>query len=515
MEKTIQLKYMELQRAYKKLESQYSALSLSRKKLQNDYDKLLEEMDKRIEDKVNSIINDVAKKIEISIEAKYKEKIEQLEKENARLRMLLGTNSNNSGMPTSTTSINKNKRIPNSRVKTGKSVGGQEGHKKNKLDKFKDEEIDETIEHQVEQCSCGSEDFEIIKSIEKDVLDYKIVVTRTRHKYNVSKCNKCGKIHEIKIPSNQKAECSYGENVKSLILLMLNDTNAPYNKIRKLITGISEDNINISEGYIAKLQTKTSSSLDNFILELKSEIIKQKILHWDDTVIMVDKKRACFRFYGNEKFAYYTAHEQKNFEGMEEDAIFKNLTKDTNLVHDHLVSNYNSDYLFNNCECNAHLIRDLTKVEEEHNHTWSSKLIELLCNANDNYEAVSNNFDEFDRKFDELIEEGLSYYSKYEFKKDNSEQVLLKRLVKYKENYTMFLKDLDIPFTNNLAERSLRMCKSKMKISGQFKNINYAKYYANIRSYIETCIRFKVNPYEALKRLQNDNPYTIDELKNM
>ena len=111
--------------------------------------------------------------------------------------------------------------------------------------------------------------------------------------------------------------------------------------------------------------------------------------------------------------------------------------------------------------------------------------------------------------------EGLSYYSINDYKKNNSEQIFLNCLLKYKNNYTMFLKDLDSPFTNNLVECSLRMCKSKMKVSGQFKNLVYAEHYANIRSYIETCIRFKINPYDALKKLQNNKPYTINELKNM
>ena len=313
MEKTIQLKYIELQRAYKKLENQYSALSLSRKKLQNDYDKLQADMDKKIENKVNSMINDITQKIEIKIESKYKDKIESLEKENKRLKVLLGANSNNSGISTSKTAINQTKRIPNSRTKSDKTIGGQKGHVRNKLNKFKDEEVTEFYTHQVKKCSCGSKDLETIKVIEKDILDYKIITTRTRHKYKVCKCNKCNIINEIEIPLNQKAECSYGENVKSLILLMLNDTNAPYNKIRKLISGITDNDINISEGYIAKLQSKTSNLLESFMLDLKAEIVKQKILHWDDTVIMVDKKRACFRFYGNEKFAYYTAHEKKKY----------------------------------------------------------------------------------------------------------------------------------------------------------------------------------------------------------
>ena len=36
--------------------------------------------------------------------------------------------------------------------------------------------------------------------------------------------------------------------------------------------------------------------------------------------------------------------------------------------------------------------------------------------------------------------------------------------------------------------------------------------YANIRSYIETCKIYGVNEYESLKRLVEDNPYTLAEL---
>ncbi|MDR2841627.1 MAG: hypothetical protein LBV52_00310, partial [Spirochaetaceae bacterium] len=55
--------------------------------------------------------------------------------------------------------------------------------------------------------------------------------------------------------------------------------------------------------------------------------------------------------------------------------------------------------------------------------------------------------------------------------------------------YLAWVVDFDIPFTNNLSERSLRDAKSKMKISGQFQNEKTASYYANIKSYLETCNR--------------------------
>ncbi|GMO40108.1 MAG: hypothetical protein Ta2F_16190 [Termitinemataceae bacterium] len=61
--------------------------------------------------------------------------------------------------------------------------------------------------------------------------------------------------------------------------------------------------------------------------------------------------------------------------------------------------------------------------------------------------------------------------------------------VNYNDEYLAWVIDFDIPFTNNLSERSLCDAKSKIKISGQFQNEKTASYYANIKSYIETCNR--------------------------
>ena len=84
--------------------------------------------------------------------------------------------------------------------------------------------------------------------------------------------------------------------------------------------------------------------------------------------------------------------------------------------------------------------------------------------------------------------------------------------MEYRDNYIYWIFDFSIPFTNNLSERNLRGIKSKMKISGQFQNIERAIDYANIRSYIETCRIYGINEYESLTRLVEDNPYTFAEL---
>ena len=92
------------------------------------------------------------------------------------------------------------------------------------------------------------------------------------------------------------------------------------------------------------------------------------------------------------------------------------------------------------------------------------------------------------------------------------ERSLLRRFRKYRNNYFKWLEDFSLPPFNNLSERSLRCVKSHMKISGQFESVEAAENYAIIKSYIETCRRNKVNEMDALKRLCEGKPYTIQEI---
>jgi hypothetical protein len=292
-------------------------------------------------------------------EQQAQEKVERLQKENeellkekdyeiARLKALLNMDGTNHGIPTSMTPIHKKKVIPNTREKSDKSRGGQVGHKQHKLEKFKDTEITEKIEHSMEQCPCcNSHEIKTTGEIkEKDELDYKIVVEKRRHQFIEYECKECGKKFHEDIPNNLKMENQYGPAVQTLELTLMNQANVTINKAKKITYGMTDGEIDLSEGYIAKLQKRASEKLQNFMKEIKVEIIKQKLLHWDDTVIMIDTKRSCLRFYGTDKLAMYTAHEHKDKEGLAEDGILNVLAKDTVVVHDHNKVNYNQDYKF-------------------------------------------------------------------------------------------------------------------------------------------------------------------------
>ena len=92
------------------------------------------------------------------------------------------------------------------------------------------------------------------------------------------------------------------------------------------------------------------------------------------------------------------------------------------------------------------------------------------------------------------------------------ERTVLDRIEKYQENYFRWVEDFRLPTTDNLSERGLRGIKSHMKISGQFDSEKTAKYYATVKTYVETCRKNHINEMEALSRLCAGAPYTVEEI---
>ena len=75
---------------------------------------------------------------------------------------------------------------------------------------------------------------------------------------------------------------------------------------------------------------------------------------------------------------------------------------------------------------------------------------------------------------------------------------LLLRLATRKQDVLRFLKDPAVPFTNNQAERDVRMMKVKQKISGGFRCLDAATDFADIRSFISTAKKQGCNVIQAI-----------------
>ena len=450
-------------------------------------------------------------------------KIDALSDKICHLQAKLNNDSSNSGIPTSKTPIDKNKIIPNSREKSSKPKGGQPGHKKHTLAAIPEEDVTETEDHFMDAACphCGGE-LEEIGFDEKDELDYEVRIIKRRHRFHKYHCTDCGKELRTSIPLRLKEKCQYGPYLQAMILSFLDLGFVSTNRTKKLLTGFFSGQLNPCEAYIIGMQKKAGKRLTAFNESVKSKLTTESIVYWDDTVASINKTRGCIRFYGTENLALYTAHSAKDRAGIDEDGVLASLGKNIYVMHDHVTMNYNPDFVFINIECNQHLQRDLQKLAETSGHEWASEFKTLISTTihdrNQKMRAGKDAFSSeyvqgFNAKIDKLLEKGDKAYAEDQCRYySDDERRLLARIKKYRKNYFMWVTDFRLPTTNNLSERSLRFTKIHEKVSGQFESVEYAKLFASIRTYIETCARNGINEFEALLRLMQDNPFTLSEV---
>ena len=86
---------------------------------------------------------------------------------------------------------------------------------------------------------------------------------------------------------------------------------------------------------------------------------------------------------------------------------------------------------------------------------------------------------------------------------------LLDALLARAEQVLALLDDLSLPFTNNLAERDLRMAKVQQKISGTFRSADGATAFCHIRSYLSTMQKQGHTMLSSLVAVFHGNPLPL------
>jgi transposase len=412
-----------------------------------------------------------------------KARIERLESELARalakiveLERRFGLNSSNSSKPPSSDGLRK--QTINKREKSDKPFGGQAGHEGKTLQHVDNpDEIRDYHAQRCAGCNASLSDAPIVSTEERQ--EYTVVMRRhvIAHRVHTKQCANCKGRTSCRFPEHVKNHAQYGTDVRALAVYL-----AQHHISKDRIRTIMEDcfAMPISDTALIAYDAQCAERLAPFMELIREQVMNAPVKHADETGIRV---AGTTKWIHTLSTLLWTLYRIGTRGSMPDDA-------QGIIIHDHWKS-YLKLTSAQHAFCNAHHIRELKAVHEIDLEPWAEHMIKLLVEASKLTNPSIERIAEIERTYDIIVAEGLVFHSELGpphqgRRKKRTGHNLLLRLQKFKTETLLFLHNKDVPFTNNLAERDLRMIKLHQKVSGCFRTTHGAEHFVAIRSFVST-----------------------------
>jgi len=460
----------------------------------------------------------------ILIEDSFAEIVGRLRAQEARLAELerrLNQNSQNSSKPPSSDGYQKP--APRSlRKKSGRRSGGPEGHPGSTLTWV--ETPDRVIDYWPGQCEycgkplgrgcasgCAARQVHDIPPIKMEV---------TEHRAMQVTCHTCGSTSEGRLPEGVKPGATYGNGVVALGVYATVYQLLPLERTCELMGDVF--GCELSEGTLVNQIAACAERARPIEADIKAAVTKAKVAHFDETGARVMKKLHWLHVASTPTLTYYAFDEGRAGKAFDRIGILPEF-KGTG-VHDALQSYLNC--AFPHGLCNGHLLRELTGIEESTHQRWPARLKALLVDMKKRIGLAKERGktrlrvdvqDRLEVEYDRLVTRAMQVNPRPEYlegqrgrPRASPARNLAERLRKHKDSVLRFLRDFDVPFDNNQAERDLRMMKVKQKVSGCFRSLEGAARFATIRGYISTLRKQAHAALAGLRALLDGRPLKIN-----
>lgn len=508
-DKEIKLLKLEITNLKSTLKSALKRNKKMQENVQNKINKAVEKVSKSYICKIESL----NKKLDSAIEEinRLKKEIKTSDEKNYlidKLNNQINKDSTNSSIPTSKESIKNNiKRRTNTynhRISSGRKNGAQVNHigktlTKNQVETLiKEKKVKtKTIEHYIDA-----------KKYKNAIVKYKVGLNVEsiieEHIFIPDENSK------ETLPKEFYSEVTYNDGLKALVVLLGNYCFLPYNKVKNLISFLTNSTINLSEGSVDNFYNEFSNKCENTILNITTNLLNGTYQHTDEITTKENGKDTYYRGYANKENVLYKYHNHKGDAPIIEDGILTNYFG--TLITDHDVGMFK--YGTNNQDCIIHYGRYCIEQKQNvHVITWPMKIYNLLIKFERNRQILikfkAKSFSDIDigimeNEYDDILEqakvENKLITSKYWKEKAD---MLLKRSIKYKKEMLFYIHDFSIDYDNNFMERALRMIKSKTKVSGGFRSNKGGIRFGNIMSIIKTSLLRKVSPFDSIVNIMN------------
>lgn len=433
------------------------------------------------------------------------ETIKQLQAKIAELEKRLNKNSRNSSKPPSSDGLSKPPHTKSLREKGRNKSGGQLGHKGETLKQVAFPDV--VIMHSINHCpDCGNElSPNLTGKICRQVFDIPPVqVFVTEHRAEVKHCTCCRRKISALFPENVAAPVQYGERVKSLALYLQHQHFIPEERLQQIFADVF--GVSLSTATLSRVGEVAYHNLSQFEEVLFEKIKSSPVKHLDETGFRVCAKTQWLHTASTEHLTYYHVSQKRK-------SLLEGLTGV--VVHDHWRPYFQLPDV-KHALCNQHHLRELTALIEHEKEAWARKMRRLLRSMLRYRHYYGDNpvpdcvLSRLGNLYDRIVAEGFVYHEKNLLPAVKKRQGrvpnrtghnFLIRLRDYRKDVLRFLYDPEIPFTNNLAERDLRMMKCKQKISGGFRAQQGADIFARIRGFISTARKQGWNVFDSIQNM--------------
>lgn len=391
------------------------------------------------------------------------------------------------------------KKIHNGRERTGRRPGGQPGHIHHGR---KPQEPTRTVPIPAPAEYENNSNYKPTgKLIRKQLVIMRVTTEVVEYITPEFRNQTTGQRVHAAFPEGLKDDVTYDGSVKAAAYLLNNDCYVSVEKTRTFLKEISDGKIDLSNGMICNLARQFSEKTQEERNQIFLGLLASPNMHADFTFGRMNGKQAAVILCATPELALYQGREKKGHEGIKGSPV--------ELYQGTIISDHESTFLnygTRHQECLVHVERYLrSSIENEPEREWNQQMLDWIRAAihyrNGVQEDVAdeNQVAEFEAGYDSIIEkarEEYEYEPPNEYFRDGYN--LYKRMEADKEDYLLFLHDLSVDPTNNLAERNGRKFKRKATQVMGFRSMNGVTYFCDGLSVIQTLKIKGENLYDAV-----------------
>ena len=294
----------------------------------------------------------------------------------------------------------------------------------------------------------------------------------------VKQCADCDSTVKGKFPTDMHGPLQYGNGLKAYIVSLLMCQMVALNRVQKMVKSLIGELL--SEATLLKFVLRLYQALESWELSATVQLLESAAIHVDETSLRVDKKNHWIHVYSSGDVTLKFLHRKRGTESI----------NDINIIpryHGSIIHDCWSSYLtYNHCDhglCGSHLLRELTCAIDSNRYRWASNMKSLLRETCKKVSAIKNKkltekeYANLQKRYRNIITRGEKELPPIPEKPNGKRGPMAKsdahnlweRLKEYESYVLLFARKPDVSFTNNRAERDLRMAKVKQKVSGCFR----------------------------------------------